>query len=419
MIEDEAALRLIAVPVLGRRRQDEVSTASLPPLSRVREIIGSTEFSVSDTIDFERVYVLKGAVVQGMKPGDALEALRRRMVDNGYGESTELFLQKSKEGDGKSVMFMMLKEDLPKDEFAWWQWLICVLLFIFTVASVNITPFAVTTVSQNAASAMDLDTMVRIAGKTVPTGISIFLTVSAMEVARRVAASNYGVSLTPPFFIPVWPFPSIGSFGAITRRMGTVPNNEAAVGMAVAAGLTGFAVSLAIIAYGLSLGPDPDKFVNLNFQLLPLALKLLLKPLLGQSSVSDQPDPFQDPINIAFPANGVTIGGAVALIVVALNMLPIGRLDGGIIAKSALGSRTGSFLGFLALAVLLLGTAAPGDAGMLCITFGFYAIIFQNGTENPPRDAVSEPNDALKAIGLILIAAGTIVAVPGSFLPGI
>jgi len=198
-----------------------------------------------------------------------------------------------------------------------------------------------------------------------------------------------------------------------------VPNEEAALAMATAASTAGLAVSLAIFLYGLSLGPDPDKVVNLNYQLLPLAFKVFLKPLLGKASVSDQPDPFADPINVAFPANAVEIGGIIGLIVVALNLLPIGRLDGGAIAKSIFGSRVGGAAGFVALGLLLLGSAAPNEAGLLSITFGFYALILQNGSETPPRDALSPPDDGLKVLGILLLVFGLLFSLPGSLLPGI
>merc|ERR1712224_216617 len=128
-------------------------------------------------------------------------------------------------------------------------------------------------------------------------------------------------------------------------------NQDASIGMSAAAGVAGYLVAGTILVGGLLLGPDPDKIVNLDFQLLPLFLKLALKPFLGMSSVSNQPDPFVDAISIAFPSNPWTIGGIIGLIVVSLNLLPIGRLDGGIIVKSLIGGRMSSLVAFFALAI--------------------------------------------------------------------
>lgn len=415
-IEDEATLRLIAVPVLGRRREGTVE--SLPPLSQVREVISTDQFVTSEVVEFERVFVFKGAVARSMTPEQSLEALRQNLAAKGWMDKAEVFLQRAKT-EGNSVLIVMLKEDLPKNEFAWWQWVLCLIALVATLLSVNVTTFSVTAMSQQQLNSMDIQQASVMLGKTLPTAVSIFATVAAQEVARRIAAAKYEVELTPPFFIPVWPFPSVGCFGAVSRRLGTVPNEEASLAMSTAAGVAGLAVSLGIFLFGLSMGPDPDKVVNLNYQLLPLAFKVLLKPLLGTATVSDQPDPFADPINIAFPANATEIGGIIGLVVVALNLLPIGRLDGGAIIKSIFGSRVGSVAGFLALGLLLLGSAAPNEAGLLCITFGFYSLIFQNGSETPPRDALSQPDDGLKVLGIFLLVFGALFSLPGALLPGI
>ncbi|CAE8703609.1 unnamed protein product, partial [Polarella glacialis] len=104
---------------------------------------------------------------------------------------------------------------------------------------------------------------------------------------------------------------SIGCLGGVTRHLSAPPNREAEYTMSAAAGIAGYIVSLLLVAVGLSMGPDPAGVVNLNYQLLPVVMKLLLRPFLGTSSISNQPDPFTDPTLIAFPANPVLIGGVV------------------------------------------------------------------------------------------------------------
>jgi len=265
------------------------------------------------------------------------------------------------------------------------------------------------------AQSMAPEQMMDIATKTIPTAAAIFSVIAVQEVARRVAAGNYGVELTPPYFVPVWPFPSVGAFGAVSRRLSTVPNEEASIGMALASSLAGLAASLAIILVGFSMGSDG--VVNLNYLLLPAALKAILKPFLGTASMTQAPDPFLDPVAVAFPSNAVLVGGVVGLIIVGLNLLPLGRLDGGVIVKSVFGGRTGNYFGFLALGLLLLGSTAPTEASLLCTTFTFYAIIFQNGAENPPRDGVTEVDGSVKALAMLLVVIGLVLAIPGSSFP--
>lgn len=407
-IAEEAALRLIAVPVLGRDASKELT--SLPPLTQVRETLGSDQFVVSDVVAFERVYVLKGALAAGAQPGPALEAMRGRLAGTG----TELFLQKSKR-EGELVVFVMLLEDVSQDEVAWWQWGIAVISLLATAVSVNITTFNVTTLTEAQTQSMAPEQMMDIAIKTIPTAAAIFSVIAAQEVARRVAAGSYGVELTPPYFVPVWPFPSVGAFGAVSRRLTTVPNEEASIGMSLASSLTGLALSLLIILVGFSLGSDG--VVNLNYQLLPVVLKAVLRPFLGAASMTDTPDPFLDPVTVAFPSNAVLVGGVVGLIIAGLNLLPLGRLDGGVIVKSVFGGSTGNLFSYLVLGLLLFGSTAPTEAGLLCTTFGFYAIIFQNGSENPPRDGVTEVDGSIKVLSMLLVVFGLALTIPGSFFP--
>jgi len=423
VIADEAALQLIAVPILGRKKPEE-QTTSMPSVSRVKEAVGTDQFVLSELVEFERVHVLRVTSVAGVNPADGLEVVRKRVADAGFSQ-VELFLQPSKEegsdtpSKSKLLIFAMLKEDLPSVEFQWWQWALCAVLLLVTVFSVNITTFSVATAAVKSMDINNVNDLALMGSKTVPTGIAIFTTVAAQEIARRVAAANYKVDLTPPFFVPTWPFPSVGAFGAVSRRLSLIPKEEAALSMSVAASATGLLVAGAILAYGLAMGPDPDKIVNINFQLLPAALKVLLQPLLGVAAVTDQPDPFAAPINIAYPANPFTVGGIISLIVVCLNLLPIGRLDGGVIGKNVFGGQTFGIISFLALGLNLIGCSAPDDSGLLYLTFGFFVIIFQNGNEIPARDGVTESNDTLKAIGAALVVFGFAFSVPGLLLPNL
>ena len=73
--------------------------------------------------------------------------------------------------------------------------------------------------------------------------------------------------------------------------------------------------------------------------------------------MTTQPDPFSDPTILAFPANPLLIGGCCGLIITALSLLPIGRLDGGVLARNSLGGLAGP-LGLAAWAILLYGSFA-------------------------------------------------------------
>ncbi|CAJ1364357.1 unnamed protein product [Effrenium voratum] len=114
------------------------------------------------------------------------------------------------------------------------------------------------TVGQLDVANQNVSDMAQLAQPTLPTAASIFAVVAAMEVARRTAASKYGVELTPPVFVPVWPLPSLGCFGAISRQQSIVPNEEANLAMSISAGLAGYATSILLVLIGLAVGPGEE-----------------------------------------------------------------------------------------------------------------------------------------------------------------
>lgn len=427
-VEEENVLRLIASAVVSNRdfMIDEdammVPPGDLPPLQRAQEALSSEDFQVGETIRFDRCYIFFGQVPEGRQPGDALDSMTRRLRATGAPGAleTELFLQPCKE-EGKALLVMLHQSDLPDKEVPWWQWLLFAILLVVTFVAANSTTFSVMQVGQQNMNdpVAAMDTISKLGSKIVPTAAGIMATVGAQEAARRAAASKYGVELAPPLFVPAWPFASLGCFGAVSRRLGTSPSKEADFVIAASSAIAGLVVSLGLIAFGLALGPEQDNLVQLNYQLLPLFIKFVLKPLLGSTSVTDQPDPFTDPITLAFPAHPILIGGVIGLIITTLNLLPIGRLDGGVLLRSIFTSRDAGGLGLLGLALLLIGSFAPGDGGTLYLTFGLSAIIWQGGSDLPPKEAVSELNAGQQALIWALLIIGFVCSVPGWGFPNI
>lgn len=421
--EEESVLRLLSLAALANQEGmfKEAASKELPPLNQAREALSGEDFQASDALIFERCYVFPGVIPQGREPAVALEALQQRMRNlsaSGAAE-TELFFQRQKE-EGKSLLIMVHKSDLPDDKIEAWQWILWVVLLGLTFFACLSTPLAVQAVGPGAATGTDVTELVAAFGKVIqviPIAFCILATVAAQETARRAVASKYGVELTPPYLIPAIPLGSVGCLGVVSRRTGTAPNRESEVNMSLAAPIAGFVVSIGLIIAGLTLGPDADNsMVNLNYQVLPVLLRFILKPFLGQSSVTTQPDPFADPTILAFPANPLLIGGACGLIVTALSLLPIGRLDGGVLARNALGSAAGP-VGLAAWALLLYGSFGPDDAGALYFAFAFTVLIWQGGAEAPPKEAINEVTPGQQILSIVLVLAGLALTLPGYGFP--
>lgn len=429
--EPEALIRLISVAVLPNRGKifsigspdgdNMVPNDKLMPIDQARGLLGD-DFKISDTVQFERCYIFTGSVPQGRASSEALVEMQKRVTAST--RNTQVFLQPMQD-EGRSMVVMLLDSDTPNEGTAWWQWGIFVVLFFITCLAANTSIFSVVNITGTALSSIapgatpPPEMIELVAQKCIPTAGGILATVFAQEAARRAVATKYGVELSPPYYLPAWPVPSLGSLGAVTRKLTVSPSKEADYAMSLGAGAAGLVVSLAVIALGFALGPEPDKIVSLNYQLLPLALKFILKPLLGGNALTDQPDPFQDPITLAVAANPVLVGGVVGFILTCFTLLPIGRLDGSILLRQTVGPRAAGIFSLLTFLILSAGAFAPNETGGLYLTYGLAVVVWQSQTDLPPKDSVTDVDDSWKTLGTAMVLLGVIVSVPGWGFPNL
>eukprot|EP00439_Symbiodinium_sp_Y106_P008373 s5218_g1.t1 len=263
--DEESVLRLLTLGTLPNQENafslDPTATKKeLPPLNRAREALSSEDFVANDAIVFERSYIFPGVIPDGRDPAVALESLQTRMagIQAPGATETELFLQPQKE-EGKSLLIMVHKGDLPDGEIESWQWVIWVLSVGATFVSSLSTTLAVVAVGPGLAAGSDVGDLTAAFEKLVPVAGAVLATVAAQETARRTVASNYKVELTPPYLLPTLLSGSIGCLGTLTRRLSTAPNREAEVNMSLAAPIAGLIVSLGFMAAGLAMGPGTDR----------------------------------------------------------------------------------------------------------------------------------------------------------------
>jgi len=158
--------------------------------------------------------------------------------------------------------------------------------------------------------------------------ISILL---AHEMGHFVMSRRHGMPATLPYFLPV-PVPPFGTFGAIIKMKGRMSSRKALFDIGVAGPLLGLFVTLPAIIIGLllsktvPLAQTQDHFLGLGDSLL---FTLVEKAVLG-----DLPKGYD------LCLHPVAYAGWVGLFVTALNLLPVGQLDGGHIAYALFGRRS-------------------------------------------------------------------------------
>lgn len=174
----------------------------------------------------------------------------------------------------------------------------------------------------------------------------------AHEAGHYLVARRYLINVSPPYFLPAPPLWTIvGTFGAFIRLRSPVVDRRQLLDVGAAGPWAGFAVAVIILFAGLSLSTPMSELGALSPQLV----------LIGEQRLY-----LGDSLFMAAARELVTGGAAVALhpiafagwlglLVTALNLLPLGQLDGGHVLYGLIGGGQ-SWAGRLSwLSLLVLG----------------------------------------------------------------
>ena len=214
-----------------------------------------------------------------------------------------------------------------------------------------------------------------------------------MARRRKVAASL-------PFFIPS--FPPLGTFGAFISLRDPMPNRKALLEIGVAGPLCGLALAIPLGILGLILTNDGARLapqnvggnvVGVSFPLLYSWLELLI------------------PIKGDYLLHPTAFAAWVGILVTALNLLPVGQLDGGHIARALLGNKT-RYLSWVVAAALI------GMSVFYTGWFLFAMLVLLLGVRHPPPlNDISPLGTKRKIVGVLAFAVLIIAFVPQPMVP--
>ena len=217
--------------------------------------------------------------------------------------------------------------------------------------------------------------------------ISILL---AHEMGHFVMSRRHGVPATLPYFLPV-PIPPFGTFGAIIKMKGRMSSRKALFDIGIAGPLMGLLVTIPAIIIGLllsktvPLAQTQDHFIHLGDSLF---FALVEKVVLG-----DLPEGYD------LLLHPVAYAGWVGLFVTALNLLPVGQLDGGHITYALFGRKSKIIFGLTIM--LWMGISFFFYVGwtlmiVLVLLFGF--------RHPPPLDDVTPLDLKRKILGGVVFS---------------
>ena len=166
------------------------------------------------------------------------------------------------------------------------------------------------------------------------------------ELGHYVVGRRRGVAVSLPYFIPMPPQFTFGTLGAVIRMKQSISDRNALFDVGAAGPIAGLVVAIPLLVIGLHLsvlGPTkPDDFIEGNSILYAL-LKLAV---FGRWLPADGIDVQLHPMAFA---------GWVGLLITMINLMPIGQLDGGHIARAALGQAHEKWSGRLHIALPIIG----------------------------------------------------------------
>ncbi|HOP06015.1 MAG TPA: site-2 protease family protein [candidate division Zixibacteria bacterium] len=222
------------------------------------------------------------------------------------------------------------------------------------------------------------------------------------EMGHYIAGRRRNIVMSWPFFIPA---PSIiGTFGAIIKSKSPFWNRRDLIEVGAAGPIAGWIVALIWLIYGLShsqvMPPNWFNPTELAFSMdgESILMRFLTGMILGTA-----------PEGHYFLLSEAAFAGWVGLLVTALNLLPIGQLDGGHILYGLVCKRQ-HILGIIAT----VGLVAMGFLSPTWWVFAAFGLIF--GMKHPPtlHDA-TPPGPTARAMGWIALAILVISFTPVPF----
>lgn len=251
------------------------------------------------------------------------------------------------------------------------------------------------------------------------------------EAGHYVVGKRHGVPVSLPYFIPLPPQVSgLGTLGAVIRMDKAIEDRNALFDVGASGPIAGLVVAIPLLVVGLSLsevGPIPPENIIEGNSILYALLKYAM---FGQWLPGDGVD-----VNLHPMAFAAWVG----LLVTMINLLPIGQLDGGHVARAALGQSHERWSGRLHIVLPLVGLAVGGvmfatalDAGkdtVAALGYAKYGVIpwivwalllawmkRQAGEYHPPvSDTLLTPSRRRHAIAMLVVFV--LIATPVPFRP--
>ena len=258
------------------------------------------------------------------------------------------------------------------------------------------------------------------------------------EMGHYIACRIYKVPATLPFFIPA-PFISpFGTLGAFIAMRGIPKNKRILFDVGVAGPLAGLVIAVPVLLYGLSISPlgpiasahsGASGMLEGNSIFYLFSKYFVFGKLLPEPTSMNGLPPFLYWLQYVFSGHPIPYGGldvqldSVAwagwggLLVTALNLVPVGTLDGGHVVYGLLGEKArkifpvaiGLLLAFSVLPVILTFSLSAFNFSWLL----WVAILFWLGNvRTTPLDDITPLDTKRRVLGYIVLIIFFLIFTP-------
>jgi len=213
--------------------------------------------------------------------------------------------------------------------------------------------------------------------------LAFLLFLTAHEFGHYFAARARRVAVSLPYFIPI-PI-ALGTFGAVIRIREPLRHTRALFDVGASGPLAGFVVALGLVAIGLATMPPPEYLLSVSGH------EAVVETFRNTGSWPDFSETRQPGQLATIFGNTLLFGaltslhphmppayelqhyplllaGWLGLFFTALNLLPVGQLDGGHVVYALFGPRVHAFVARVTAALLLASGAIGGARDLPLVT---------------------------------------------------
>lgn len=222
----------------------------------------------------------------------------------------------------------------------------------------------------------------------LPFSLTLLTILMAHELGHFLTCAYYGLDATLPFFLPS-PIPVMGTFGAFIRIRSPIRRKELLFDVGIAGPLAGFVFLIPALGVGLAFskvlpGINHQGIVELGVPALQLVAQRLIFPGVPAADIYLHP---------------VARAAWVGMFATAVNLLPMGQLDGGHILYALVGRRQVWVTNAILVALLPLGILRPEFREFWLM--GLMVLIFAR--KHPPLYDESDLGESRVKLGIVAL----------------